>query len=316
MHSAASLIAVMFSVLFPSKLWFAPNQPMTIDVRGAGTDVTLVLLDFMGKPIESDGDAAYINSASGDKTVDLKSIWPQLMTPGTYVLLAVPPGKLPAQFIGTPLVISVRGDARREAPPGAMVVKVEPLRYATLSTDKGDMTIVFYYDVAPHTCTNFMRLSEGGFYDGLTFHRISPGFVLQGGDPRGDGTGGPGYHLEAEFNDREHREGVLSMARQGDPIEAQGVMPRTEAANSAGSQFFVCLDYNRTKQLDGRYTAFARVVQGMDVVNEIAKTPTDEKTQRPTTPQIIKSVRIQPVTSEKNPYSAMLNLSDGPTTMP
>jgi peptidyl-prolyl cis-trans isomerase B (cyclophilin B) len=230
--------------------------------------------------------------------------------------MAVPKDKSPSQFIGTPLVISVRDDKRRDAPPGPIVFRIEPLRYATLSTDKGDLTIVFFYDVAPHTAGNFMRLAEGGYYDGLTFHRIVPDFVIQGGDPKGDGTGGPGYHIEAEFSSKEHREGVLSMARQADPIEAQGAMPRAEARDSAGSQFFICLDYEHTKQLDGRYTAFGQVVDGMDAVKAIAKVPTDPQTQRPKQPQIIKSVKIIPVTADHNPYAKMLNLSSMPTTMP
>lgn len=312
MQVIAPALAVMFSVLFPGKMWFTPDQPLEIQVKGAGGEVTLVLMDFLGKPMEPEGSA----DIAGDQTVNLMSVWPQLKTPGTYVLSAVPKGKPSSEFVGTPLVIGVRGDKRRDAPPGPMVIKIEPLRYGVLSTEKGDMTIVFYYDVAPNTAANFISLANGGFFDGLTFHRIVPSFVLQGGDPKGDGTGGPGYHIEAEFNAREHREGVLSMARQGDPIEAQGAMPRSEAANSAGSQFFICLDYEHTKQLDGRYTAFGKVVEGMDVAREIAKTPTDPQNDRPTTPQVIKSIRILPVAAAKNPYAPMLHLSPSPTTMP
>jgi peptidyl-prolyl cis-trans isomerase B (cyclophilin B) len=187
-----------------------------------------------------------------------------------------------------------------------MVVRMSALSYAVLSTEKGDVVIAFYYDVAPNTVANFVNLSNGGFYDGLTFHRVASGFVIQGGDPRGDGTGGPGYNVPAEFSDREHREGVLSMARQADPLEAQGAMPRAEAANSAGSQFFICLDYERTQQLDGRYTTFARVIDGMSVVKQIAETPTEN--ERPTTPQVIKSVKILPVTSEANPYRRFMDV--------
>jgi peptidyl-prolyl cis-trans isomerase B (cyclophilin B) len=90
-------------------------------------------------------------------------------------------------------------------------------------------------------------------------------------------------------------------------------MPRSEAANSAGSQFFICLDYKRTMQLDGRYTAFGKVVEGMDVAREIAKVPTDPQTDRPTTPQVIKSLRVMPVTSEHNPYADMIK-APAPTT--
>jgi cyclophilin family peptidyl-prolyl cis-trans isomerase len=304
-------LMVMFSVLFPSKLWFTPDQPLHVQVKGAG-DVSLVLLDFQGKLIEADGNA----QIKGDQTVDLMQIWRQPRTPGTYILLAVPTGKAPAQFVGTPLVVSVRGDTRREAPPGPMVIKIEPLCYAVMNTAHGDMTMAFYYDVAPNTTASFLNLAAGGYFDGLTFHRIISGFVLQGGDPRGDGTGGPGYTIPAEFSSRKHEEGVLSMARQGDPAERQGLMPRAEFANSAGSQFFVCLDYNQTKQLDGRYTAFGRVVDGLDIVRTLGKVKTDPKNDRPTEPQVIKSVKVFPVTAEKNPYISMLNLMTAPSMPP
>src|SRR5205085_8570237 len=176
-------------------------------------------------------------------------------------------------FVGTPLVIQVRTDKRRGAPPDPMVARVVPLCCAVIHTGRGDMSVAFYYDVAPNTVQNFLSLAHDGFYDGLKFHRVVPGFVIQGGDPKNDGTGGPGYNIDAEFNDRQHVEGVLSMARQGDPIEGQGALPRSEAANSAGSQFFICLDYAATKQLDRRYTAFGRVMDGLDVVQKIGATP-------------------------------------------
>src|SRR5690606_25635298 len=161
----------------------------------------------------------------------------------TYLLYAVSPGGALAEFDGTPWVISVRSDRRPGADREAMVTKVEPLRYAVIETAIGEMQLAFYYDAAPHTVSNFLSLAEGGFYDGLAFHRIVPGFVIQGGDPKGDSTGGPGYMIDAEFNNRPHLPGVLSMARSGDPLEAQGAMPRSDAANSAGSQFFIAIDY-------------------------------------------------------------------------
>lgn len=303
---------VMFSVLFPSKTWYAPDQPLNVLVRGGG-DVTLILTDFAGKPIAPDGSA----QVGEGQTVDLLQLWARLRTPGTYLLFAVPAGKdQPDDFIGTPLVIGVREDRRREAPPGPMVVKVEPLQYAVLKTDKGDMTLAFYYDVAPNTVANFLSLAQGGYYDGLTFHRVVADFVIQGGDPRGDGTGGPGYTIVAEFSNREHREGVLSMARQGDPMERQGAMPRSEFANSAGSQFFICLNYQNTRQLDGRYTAFGQVVEGMETVQEIARATTDPQTERPTEPQVIRSIRVLSVTPQNNPYARMLGMERAASTQP
>jgi cyclophilin family peptidyl-prolyl cis-trans isomerase len=122
--------------------------------------------------------------------------------------------------------------------------------------------------------------------------------------------------VQAEFSSREHREGVLSMARQLDPIERQGAMPRAEYANSAGSQFFICLNYERTKQLDGRYTAFGEVESGMDAVHAIGKVPTDPTSEKPLEPVYIKSARVISVTSQNNPYERMLDLSPVATTGP
>ncbi|MBC7784260.1 MAG: peptidylprolyl isomerase [Burkholderiales bacterium] len=178
-----------------------------------------------------------------------------------------------------------------------------------METSEGTMTMAFYYDVAPNTSTNFLALAEEGYFDGQVFHRIIKNFVVQGGDPLGrdparGGTGGPGFMIDAEFNDRQHQKGVLSMARQGDPLEAQGMMPRSDAANSASSQFFICLDYSRTKALDGKYTVFGKVVEGMDVVDKLAGMPTGAG-DRPTNPPEIKKVTVRVVTPEKNPYAKL-----------
>jgi cyclophilin family peptidyl-prolyl cis-trans isomerase len=173
---------------------------------------------------------------------------------------------------------------------------VQPLQYAVVQTKPGPITLVFYYDVAPNTVDSFLRLASGGYYDGLSFHRIVPGFVIQGGDPKGNGTGGPGYSLEAEFNDRKHLPGVLSMARAQDP-------------NSAGSQFFICLDYEQTKQLDNKYTAFGQVTDGMNAVKEIAAARLKDPQQGvPEMPQVIENVTVKPVTAQENPYAEMLHL--------
>jgi peptidyl-prolyl cis-trans isomerase B (cyclophilin B) len=277
------LIGVMlaFSVLVPQKIWFAPSQPVNITIK-SDTPVSLVLTDFTGKQLAT---------AKGSATVDLKSLFPTIADPGTYVLF----DGTPTDFAGTPLVIEARQDKRQGAPPGTMVIKIEPLRYEVMTTDMGPFTSVFYYDVAPNTVDNFLSLSEGGYYDGLTFHRIVPGFVIQGGDPRGDGTGGPGYTVPAEFNDHPHKEGVLSMARSTEP-------------DSAGSQFFVCLDYNQTQHLDGQYTAFGKVTDGMDAVKKIAAVNIpDSSTGRPDKPPMIQKAEVISVTKDHNPYAAMFS---------
>ena len=137
---------------------------------------------------------------------------------------------------------------------------------ATIETTKGTLVASFWEDIAPKTVENFLKLAREGFYDGTAFHRIVKGFMIQGGDPLTKdpskahlwGTGNPGYQIEAEFNDRPHRKGVLSMARSADP-------------NSAGSQFFICLD--ECSFLDGQYTAFGELDSGTDVLEAIGDTP-------------------------------------------
>ena len=136
-----------------------------------------------------------------------------------------------------------------------------PESRAVLKTSMGDVTLAFLVEKAPRTCEHFVRLARQGFYDGLTFHRVIKDFIVQGGCPRGDGSGGPGFTLRAEFNDTPHVRGVVSMARGTDP-------------HSAGSQFFFV--QGDAPYLDSRYTAFARVVEGQDVVDKIASVPVTE----------------------------------------
>ncbi|MFO0828020.1 MAG: peptidylprolyl isomerase [Phycisphaerales bacterium] len=152
---------------------------------------------------------------------------------------------------------------------------------ATVETDHGTFTVELWNDVAPKHVESFLNLAKKGYFDNLTFHRIIPGFVIQGGCPKGDGTGGPGYTVKAEFNDRKHEPGVLSAARSSHP-------------DSAGSQFFVCLTRENCQHLDRQYTAFGKVTKGMDVVTKIAATPL--KDSRSGTPQ--KAPRMVKVTAE------------------
>ncbi|MBI1337470.1 MAG: peptidylprolyl isomerase [Phycisphaera sp.] len=150
----------------------------------------------------------------------------------------------------------------------------------TLETSEGTVTVELWPDVAPGHTENFLKLSRQGFYDGLTFHRILPGFVIQGGCPRGDGTGGPGWNVKAEFNPRKHDKGVLSMARSADP-------------DSAGSQFFICLGREHCQHLDNQYTAFGKVVSGIEAVDKIAATPLkDRRAGTPAKPPKIVSAKV------------------------
>ncbi len=135
----------------------------------------------------------------------------------------------------------------------------------TIETDKGKIVIELYPDAAPVTVDNFLTLVEQGFYDGLTFHRYDPGFVIQGGDPQGNGSGGPGWTIPDEFQDPNLRAKM--------PAHERGTvaMARTPMPNSAGSQFYICLNPNpdRYRHLEGQYTAFGRVIKGLDVVDAI-----------------------------------------------
>ena len=154
----------------------------------------------------------------------------------------------------------------------------------TITMENGDvMKAELYPEVAPNTVNNFLSLVQKGFYDGLIFHRVIRGFMIQGGCPNGNGMGGPGYTIKGEFsqngfqNDLRHTPGVLSMARAMHP-------------DSAGSQFFIM--HETSPHLDGQYAAFGQIIEGMDVVNKIAETPTDYS-DRP-----MKEQKIRTITAE------------------
>ena len=146
----------------------------------------------------------------------------------------------------------------------------------TLSTDAGDFHVEVWPDVAPNHSRSFIALAQAGFYDGLIFHRVIPGFMIQGGCPLGSGGGGPGYCVKQEFNDKPHERGVLSMAR-------------AQPNDSAGSQFFLCVDAARF--LDNKYTAFGKVQKGMEAVDKIVSADRDAR-DRPFKPVTIKSVKV------------------------
>ncbi len=149
--------------------------------------------------------------------------------------------------------------------------------------DGGVIKAELYPEIAPNTVDNFISLANKGFYNGLIFHRVIPGFMIQGGCPQGNGTGGPGYSIPGEFtangytNDLRHTRGVLSMARAMDP-------------DSAGSQFFIMHD--DAPHLDGQYAAFGQVLEGMDVVDKIAATKTGWG-DKPLTPQVMEKVTVE-----------------------
>lgn len=149
--------------------------------------------------------------------------------------------------------------------------------------DGGEIQIELYAETAPNTVRNFVSLVSKGFYDGTVFHRVIPGFMIQGGDPEGTGMGGPGYSIKGEFlmngfnNELKHTRGVLSMARAMDP-------------NSAGSQFFIMVE--DAPHLDGQYASFGRVITGMDVCDRIVSVRTNFN-DKPLKPQVMKHVTVE-----------------------
>ena len=157
------------------------------------------------------------------------------------------------------------------------------MKYATINVKNyGTIKILLREDIAPISVDNFISLANKGFYNGLTFHRVIKGFMIQGGCPKGNGTGGPGYTIKGEFlangvrNDLKHTRGVISMARSSNP-------------NSASSQFFIM--HQDAPHLDGQYAAFGKVIEGMDVVDEIAETEVNYN-DKPLKDQIMKKVTI------------------------
>jgi peptidyl-prolyl cis-trans isomerase B (cyclophilin B) len=182
-------------------------------------------------------------------------------------------------------------NARAAEEPKKEEPKKDVKEVAVIKTTAGEMVAEFWPDVAPKTVENFKTLAKKGFYDGTCFHRVIKGFMIQGGDPLTKdasaearwGTGGPGYSIKAEFNDRPHVRGVLSMARSADP-------------DSAGSQFFIC--HGDPSFLDHKYTAFGKLIKGDDVLEKIATTPTHPQ-DRPNERQGIISIKIVPADSVK-----------------
>ena len=167
---------------------------------------------------------------------------------------------------------------------------------AVIKTSEGEMVAEFWPGVAPNTVENFKKLARSGFYDGTAFHRIVKGFMIQGGDPLTKdpakesryGTGDPGYKIKAEFNDRSHERGVLSMARSSDP-------------DSAGSQFFICLA--NVSRLDHQYTTFGKIIKGDDVLGKIGDTEVtmsdSGERSKPTKRVTVESIKIVPADSVK-----------------
>ena len=185
-------------------------------------------------------------------------------------------------------------DAKKEEPKAAVATddkKPAIKEVAVIKTSEGEMVLEFWPDVAPKTVENFKTLAKKGFYDGTAFHRVIKGFMIQGGDPNTKdaskesmwGMGDPGYKIKAEFNDKSHTRGVISMARSANP-------------DSAGSQFFIC--HGNPTQLDHQYTTFGKLIKGDDVLEKIATTATHPP-DRPDKRMNVESIKIVPADSIK-----------------
>jgi len=197
-------------------------------------------------------------------------------------------------FLG--LAIGLTGVRAADEPKKEETKIVNTNEVALIATSEGDMVLEFWTDVAPKTVENFKKLAKDKFYDGTCFHRIIKGFMIQGGDPKTKdaaredewGTGDPGYKIKAEFNERPHVKGVISMARSQSP-------------DSAGCQFFIC--HGTASFLDRQYTAFGKLIKGEDVLDKIAGTPVARsrsgEASKPTKRVEVKSIRIVPADSVK-----------------
>ena len=254
---------------------------------------------YVGEAVEAtvayasvNADAKLLDMPGGDAVADMKAgasvdILGSIDADGkTYSFVAVPGTEIKG-YVGADMLDEMAEDAALAVDNAALVSRVEQIdKNPTFTIAMNDGSLIYgelYPEKAPESVGNFVSLANGSFYDGLTFHRVISGFMIQGGDPNGDGTGGPGYAIRGEFssngveNDLSHVRGVLSMAR-------------SSANDSAGSQFFIM--HADSDYLDGNYAAFGMVLGGLDTVDVIASVPTDSN-DKPRTEQVMRTVYVE-----------------------
>ena len=254
---------------------------------------------YVGEAVEAtvayasvNADAKLLDMPGGDAVADMKAgasvdILGSIDADGkTYSFVAVPGTEIKG-YVGADMLDEMAEDAALAVDNAALVTRVEQIdKNPTFTIAMNDGSLIYgelYPEKAPESVGNFVSLANGSFYDGLTFHRVISGFMIQGGDPNGDGTGGPGYAIRGEFssngveNDLSHVRGVLSMAR-------------SSANDSAGSQFFIM--HADSDYLDGNYAAFGMVLGGLDTVDVIASVPTDSN-DKPRTEQVMRTVYVE-----------------------
>ncbi len=277
------LVAVVLVLLQPQRVYFQPDQPIPVAIdtalfaqSAAPGETKLALLSPTGKlrlMVPFDASA---------ESVDLNKIFPGedgIWDGRVHYVQALSGG----EPIGSPLVVVplLQPHRARVRDPDALRIEVE--HNAVLHTDQGDITIRLLPQYAPNTADHFATLVERGFYTHIPFHRILPGFVIQGGDPTGTGQGGPGYQIDLEPSPAQHSKGIVSMARQGHDV------------NTGGSQFFICLSRDQCRGLDGQYAVFGEVVDGLDAVDKIAAVELADPTAgRPAEPPRILSAELIP----------------------
>ena len=254
---------------------------------------------YVGEAVEAtvayasvNADTKLLDMPGGDAVADMKAgasvdILGSIDADGkTYSFVAVPGTEIKG-YVGADMLDEMAEDAALAVDNAALVTRVEQIdKNPTFTIAMNDGSLIYgelYPEKAPESVGNFVSLANGSFYDGLTFHRVISGFMIQGGDPNGDGTGGPGYAIRGEFssngveNDLSHVRGVLSMAR-------------SSANDSAGSQFFIM--HADSDYLDGNYAAFGMVLGGLDTVDVIASVPTDSN-DKPRTEQVMRTVYVE-----------------------
>jgi peptidyl-prolyl cis-trans isomerase B (cyclophilin B) len=250
-----------------------------------GWQLTPAAFSVDGKPLAEHGSEPAVTLAAGEKKAVEVDLTSKLAAAGDFELAwgSLPPVKVRA-LEPAPKTLKFMDEA---SVPTADLTKY----WALLRTNRGDILVEFWPDVAPNHVRNFLDLAATGFYDGLTFHRVMPGFMIQGGDPDGNGGGNGPRRLKAEFNAKKHVRGVLSMARSQDP-------------NSASSQFFIM--HAEAPSLDNKYSGFGKVVSGMDAVDRIVSAPgtpiPGAGGTRPSTPQVIEKAIVVKVPADPAPY--------------
>lgn len=292
--TAAVSLATAFgasSQLSAERTYYGLDRPVPITIESPNTEnpLSLKLLDPSNAVVET-------KEAVEAGKVDLASLFPNLWESEgqqgvLYAQLYDGDAPVGAALVLQPMVTPAYSNSVRDGRPAWQPMpqvfsgyRIYTEKYAVMETSEGEITFRMRPDEAPNTVWNFMHLADGGFYTDIEFHRVvtRPNrFVIQAGDPRGEGSGGPGYFIDLEQSELPHDFGVLSMARSGDP-------------NSNGSQIFVCLTRQATMGLDGRYTGFGEAVSGSDVINKIADTELTNvpNSQRPVDPPVIRSVSL------------------------